>query len=77
MTTETLSIALTAIGMAGGLIWLIIRLATRPLEQVVKNNTAAMDRIFTILDRHEEKLSEHGESIAALDERTAKKRRTA
>lgn len=28
MTTETLSIALTAIGMAAALIWLIIRLAT-------------------------------------------------
>jgi len=28
MTTETLSIALTTIGMAAALIWLIIRLAT-------------------------------------------------
>ena len=77
MSNETLGLALTAIGMAGGLIWLIIRLATKPLEQVVKNNTTAMERIFKILERHECELKEHGESIAALDERTAKKRRSA
>lgn len=77
MTTETLSIALTAIGMAAALIWLIIRLATKPLEQVVQNNTTAMERLYAIVDRHECELKDHSEHIAALDERTAKKRRTA
>jgi ABC-type enterochelin transport system substrate-binding protein len=77
MNNEQIGLALTILGMAAGLIWLIIRLTTKPLEKVVENNTAAMGRIYDILDRHEEKLSEHGESIAALDERTAKKRRTA
>jgi hypothetical protein len=41
MDNETLSIVLTIVGMAAALIWLIIRLATKPLEQVVKNNTTA------------------------------------
>ena len=51
MDNETLGIALTAIGMAAALIWLIIRLATKPLETVVKNNTTAMERLYAIVDR--------------------------
>ena len=79
MTTETLSIALTTIGMAAALIWLIIRLATKPLEQVVRNNTTAMERLYAIVDRHECELKDHSEHIAALDERTQKpaRKRTA
>lgn len=72
MTTETLSIAHTIIGMAAALIWLIIRLATKPLEQVVRNNTTAMERLYAIVDRHECELKDHSEHIAALDERTQK-----
>jgi membrane peptidoglycan carboxypeptidase len=90
MDNETLSIVLTLVGMAAALIWLIIRLATKPLEVLVKtngqqlqtvvdNNTAAMTRIYTILDRHECELKDHSEHIAALDERTQKpaRKRTA
>ena len=77
MDNETIGLTLTALGMAAGLIWFIIRMATKPLEQVVKNNTAAMGRIMDRLDKHEDKLSEHGEAIACLDERTAKKKRSA
>ena len=72
MSNETIGIVLTIIGMAAGLIWLIIRLTTKPLEKVVENNTAAMSRIYDILDRHECELKDHGEHIAVLDERTAK-----
>lgn len=76
MENETIGIILTALGLGGGLIWLVIKLSTKPLidriEIVVENNTAAMNRVFTILDRHESELKDHGEHIAALDERTAK-----
>lgn len=76
MTNEQLALGLTIASMAAGLIWLIIRLATKPLEQVVKNNTVAMERIYTILDRHEHELKEHGETIAVLDERTSRRRKS-
>lgn len=61
---------------AAGLIWLIIRLSTKPLEEVVKNNTEAMTRVFTILDRHETELKEHGEDIAVLQAKPPTRRRS-
>ncbi len=69
---ETIGLILTALGLAAGLIWLVIRLSTKPLEEVVKNNTATMERVFAILERHECELKEHGEDIAKLEERTSK-----
>lgn len=83
MSNDTLGLIFTAIIAAAGLIWLVIKLATKPLEVLVKtngqqlqtvvdNNTNAMTRIYTILDRHECELKDHGEHIAALDERTQK-----
>lgn len=72
MELDQIAVLLTAIGLAGGLIWLVIRLATKPLETVVANNTQAMTRVFATLDRHETELQEHGEAIAVLDERTTK-----
>jgi len=78
MTNETISLILTALGLSAGLIWLVIRLSTRPLVEniktVIENNTAAMTRVFEILDRHDRELKEHGEDIAKLEERTKKRR---
>lgn len=72
MSNDTLGLIFTAIIAAAGLIWLIMRLATKPLEKVVENNTQAMTHVFEILDRHECELKDHGEHIAVLDERTTK-----
>jgi len=72
-----IEVVLPIVIAAAGLIWLIIRLSTKPLEKVVENNTKAMDRVFTILDRHETELKEHGEDIAVLQAAKPARKRTA
>jgi hypothetical protein len=64
---NTISIALTAIGMLAALIVWAMRATVAPLKVVIQNNTSAMERIITKLDDHDDKLDDHGNRITRIE----------
>ena len=64
---EGTGIALTGIGMIGGLVAWSIRMTIAPLKVVIENNTKAMERILSRVDEHDVRIDDHGVRISVIE----------
>jgi len=64
---EGTGIALTSIGMIGGLVMWSIRMTIAPLKVVIENNTKAMERILNRVDEHDIRIDDHGVRISVIE----------
>jgi hypothetical protein len=64
---EGIGIALTGVGMLGGLVAWSMKMTVAPLRVVIENNTKAMERIINKIDEHDEKLDDHGVRLSIIE----------
>lgn len=67
VTIEIICAVIGAAAVVIGGFFTAIRMATAPMHVVIQNNTNALDRVVSTLDKHEEKLTDHGERIACIE----------
>ena len=66
-TAETIGAAAAIIVPLSGLVVWAMRAIVAPLRVTVDNNTKALDRWGTVLDRHAERIEDHEVRISCIE----------
>jgi len=66
-TAEIIMAAIGGLGLLGGGMAWFVRTVLAPMKIVIENNTAALNRITTKLDAHDETLDDHGQRLVAIE----------
>jgi len=60
-------VSLTAIGAVSGVVVWLMRSTLAPLQVVIENNTAAINKVLEKVDDHDVKLEDHGNRLVKIE----------